>query len=787
MFQIVKDIELVRFQNQLISDNSFKIEVLDDSKLTKAIVLGIHHCILNQKKLLIVLPDQYDFVELSRELISLGILEHSLFVGQKQDNKLNDISTLHKANIPIGCLDDQSLSLFKQDYSSLLTELDSDYSALLDKTIFNASIADLVEIRNHNAQDRTVQEISTLFNTHNLHDFKVLYSKVINAGTHHDESHALQTNAIAIKYFTEQAHDDHEQLSSNISIQILSAESLIDQIDHLMQDQFESIYSNASSILINTIQKVSIIKEQFLIDEAVSRPAKKTFFSRKQEFKSPTMTFEAELSELVDILHNNEVLNKTIDFDLFNDALEKDKLHKLTNYLKSIKIDESIIRSIISRTNISQIANDPNHRLIAIEDSLNMYQEDSVLEEQPRTGGFTLNHKKQALKHDLDALKQARLSFMINPKLFNWYNLYYQLSTLEKSVVDTLLYTNYQDWSKILQSAYIEFMLNKSRTLFSHLNSKRFESALRLERLIQDEEYKNAKNKIAAYRQSVKNDQLTNKNPFLDALKESKSNIESVDDLFNEHLSSLIEYFQTCIVNKSKYIEDAILFNKSKDLIMNLAPSLHIDEGDSQMISLNINQNKTDSTLEDPQLFDSNEFVRLLLPYPKGINAATGETFKRNISWARNLSTNIFALHSKYRIYQTKHLGIISFWSEHKDKALQQLAGTHAIKEISFSGENGMVETLLDETKQTIFLFQDGLINPKYPKLYHWQFHLIQLLKSANIACYNIWSSDYLKHGSLLIKSIAEEIDLKPNIDSSSQQYDKTEVVENENSQSTNV
>ena len=98
-----------------------------------------------------------------------------------------------------------------------------------------------------------------------------------------------------------------------------------------------------------------------------------------------------------------------------------------------------------------------------------------------------------------------------------------------------------------------------------------------------------------------------------------------------------------------------------------------------------------------------------------------------------------------------------------------------------------MVETLLDQTKQTIFLFQDGLINPKYPKLYHWQFYLIQLLKSANIACYNIWSSDYRKHGPLLIKSIAEEIDLKPNVDTSSKHYDKTEVVETENSQSTNV
>lgn len=770
MFQIAKDIELKRFIAALEEGFDFHIDPKDSKKLNKALCLAIFHAFISKKRTAIVYPDNFPIKDLRESIATYALNEFCLDASSTRV-KDNDYSIFYKANIPSKRIPDESLELINQDFNNQLERLSTDYESLLKKSNLNYSLSEMVEFYNRDFSHSAIVEISALMQKHPSFDFNTLFENLSRAQSFHDEQHIAFDNFIDLEKLKDLEINDPKDVLTKIKEQIIQAELLTKKINELTDSIHREIYDNSFITLERIIEQVVVLKEQFLL-QVKKESDKKSFFNRKQKQVDPAIDFKIQLEKIKTQISEDDVLSRMIDIDIFEAIPTTNGLQSLQNHLSGITIDSRVIYAMIDRTNsVITNANSTEDRT-ELESVVKKYNQESILLDKQNTGGFTLNHRKKALANDLLKLKKSYLTILKNPSFLRWSDFTTGLDSLTSSILNVLKFEPKSNWRTFIQSAFIDFTLKSSNPLFKKLNAKRFEQLFRLQRLSEEEQIKISNNLLASERESLRLRHSKENKAFSKKIHQLKLDPEALHREVKDMLTEVNQYYPSLLINFNDYEVYKDQLSESFDLIIDLSNSQIEASPSYQLVGSNKVQIDSDIFDQEPEKLN----IPLVIPYPKAIQVdQIQQTIALN--WAREISLNILALKSDYKVFQTKNLAIVSFWSDHKEDLLQKISEDGSIKEISFQAENGMVECLIDQNKQKVFLFEDGLINPAYPKLYHWQFYLIQLLKMAQVSCYNIWSSDYYNNGQQLIHSIAEELNILKKIERESNQNESSGLV----------
>lgn len=120
----------------------------------------------------------------------------------------------------------------------------------------------------------------------------------------------------------------------------------------------------------------------------------------------------------------------------------------------------------------------------------------------------------------------------------------------------------------------------------------------------------------------------------------------------------------------------------------------------------------------------------------------------------------LFAMNSDPRLFELKHLSVISFLGSGNGEKIASILNDNLAKEISLNipGENLLPGILSDTRKKKVLLLEEGLVNPNAEIPILEQLRLITKMTLSGIICYNVYKDDINKAGNEAFYDIVERL-----------------------------
>lgn len=111
---------------------------------------------------------------------------------------------------------------------------------------------------------------------------------------------------------------------------------------------------------------------------------------------------------------------------------------------------------------------------------------------------------------------------------------------------------------------------------------------------------------------------------------------------------------------------------------------------------------------------------------------------------AKAMSRNILGINPRVRLFYLKNNCIISCLADKENIRIVDLFDKHGIKEVGkiYQLDETIIDMLVDTSKQTYILTQDGLLNTSDVELFDWQYHNLKTFKQLGCQVVNMWTAN---------------------------------------------
>lgn len=128
---------------------------------------------------------------------------------------------------------------------------------------------------------------------------------------------------------------------------------------------------------------------------------------------------------------------------------------------------------------------------------------------------------------------------------------------------------------------------------------------------------------------------------------------------------------------------------------------------------------------------------------------------------AKAMSQNILGINPQVRLFYLRGGCIISCLADKENIRIVDLLKTSGIKEVGQMYKLGetIVDMLVDTSKQTIVLTEDGLLNTSTIEHFDWQYHNIKTLKTLGCNVVNMWTADIEQGHQTLLDLVPAKVE----------------------------
>jgi len=141
-------------------------------------------------------------------------------------------------------------------------------------------------------------------------------------------------------------------------------------------------------------------------------------------------------------------------------------------------------------------------------------------------------------------------------------------------------------------------------------------------------------------------------------------------------------------------------------------------------------------------------------------SALTGMDNSEKLRVAKAMSKNIIGINAKVRLFYLKGACIISSLSDKDNLRIVDLLSAYGIKEAGqqYTLEETIVDMLVDTSKKTYVVTEDGLINTEDIDMFDWQYYNIKVMQTLGCELINIWTASKEEAYQMLLDRISQQV-----------------------------
>lgn len=535
---------------------------------------------------------------------------------------------------------------------------------------------------------------------------------------------------------------------------IAQVKKVINTLNQQVEQYLTDLKMQFESQKLITINGIKELRENLLFINRNNEESKKGFLGLGAKKNIDLSPLQTKLNQLINNFETEESVKQLAPTKLHR-QLNVHGLNETIKHLEGIQIGQMQSDAVLQKLTLNHLGEKINSRIRnSIEKTIQDINVSEILNQKIESGGFTFKHQLKTFNHLLlNLLNIQRLQNQFKPYI-NWRQHLKNQSRELKHLLEALKIHPASSWILLFEAWYIKKLISKYKPNTKALNYQ-FDYTSKLHQRILEEKLAFIQSHYSVQREQAKQAlKKTNKALFkkLNSKKEPQISWQELVDSgeFISNFFPIIIASDIKSLKANKFAKQYILFDHSQflesDIFLNAAAKLFIVDS------------KNNSSIRSYLSEKSYHQLSLDIPYQVSAHLIDYKQSNR-FSTIKTLAKNIYALNPNYTYFQTKDFNIVAYCSAYKSNSLVEYFSSSGIKQLPHNDSDaGLIESMIDEGKQVIFLFEDDLLNPKKSELLFWQFHLLQCLSHLSVNCYSIKNDDYYAEGETYLSRIWHSI-----------------------------